>query len=114
MLCLEDALLGRDGNVLHGTGGTAVSLIVVGTLGLVEGPLRSALAVVGLEAASDTVSGVGEALLDLLLGGLGGVRSDLLLSLCWRTRLASKTWREVLSVSHTGREILAAGVRHDD
>ena len=54
----------------------------MGTLGLVKSLLRSALAVVGLEAASDTVGGVGEGLLDLILGGLGGVRSDLLLSLC--------------------------------
>lgn len=67
---------------LHGAGGTAVGLVVVGALGLVEGLLGSALAVVGLEAASDTVGGVGESLLDLVLGGLAGVRSDLLLSLC--------------------------------
>ena len=67
---------------LHGAGGTAVGLVVVGALGLVEGLLRSALAVVGLEAASNTVGGVGDSLLDLVLGGLAGVRSDLLLSLC--------------------------------
>lgn len=59
-----------------------MGLVVVGALGLVEGLLRSALAVVGLEAASDTVGGVGDRLLDLLLSGLAGVRSDLLLSLC--------------------------------
>lgn len=80
------------GFVLHGAGGTAVSLIIVGTLGLVKGLLSGALAVVGLEAASDTVGGVGESLLDLVLGGLAGVRSNLLLSLYWRKeRLASRS-----------------------
>lgn len=54
----------------------------MGTLGLVEGLLRTALAVVGLGTASETVGGIGESLLDLFLGGLGGVRSDLLLGLC--------------------------------
>lgn len=77
--------------VLHGAGGTTVSLIVMSTLGLVEGLLGATLAVVRLEATSDTVGGVGEALLDLVLGGLAGVRSDLLLSLCWRRWLASRT-----------------------
>jgi hypothetical protein len=113
MICLKDSSFGRSGFVLHGAGGTTVSLIVMGALGLVEGLLGSALAVVGLEAASDTVGGVGESLLDLVLGGLARVRSDLLLRLCWRMRLASRTWREILRVSHTGGEILAAGVRHD-
>lgn len=54
----------------------------MGTLGLVEGFLGSALAVVGLATTSDAVGGVGDSLLDLVLGGLGGVRSHLLLSLC--------------------------------
>jgi Na+-translocating ferredoxin:NAD+ oxidoreductase RnfE subunit len=64
----------------------------MGTLSLVESLLRAGLAPVGLQTTSDTVAGVSNALLDLLLGGLGGVRSDLLLGL--------------------GREILATGVRH--
>lgn len=56
--------------------------VIVGALGLVESLLRARLAVVGLEAASDAITGVGNGLLDLVLGGLGGVRSKLLLSLC--------------------------------
>lgn len=79
---LTPPLAGMGWFVLHGAGGATVSLIVVGTLGLVEGLLGGALAVVGLEAASDTVGGIGEGLLDLVLGGLARVRSDLLLSLC--------------------------------
>lgn len=59
-----------------------MSVVVAGTLSLVEGLLGSRLAIIGLEAAGDTVSGVGEGLLNLVLGGLGGVRSYLLLSLC--------------------------------
>ena len=77
--------------VLHGAGGTTVSLIVMGALGLVEGLLGGTLAVVRLEATSDAVGGVGEGLLDLVLGGLAGVRSNLLLSLCWKRWLASRT-----------------------
>lgn len=68
--------------VLHGTGGTAMSLIVVGTLGLVEGFLGTALAAIGLATASDAVSGVSDSLLDLVLSGLHGVGSGLLLGLC--------------------------------
>lgn len=60
-------------------------LVVVGALGLVKGRLGGGLAVVGLETTGDTVSGVGDGLLDLVLGGLGRVRSDLLLSLCKRS-----------------------------
>lgn len=52
------------------------------TLALVEGLLGCALVVIGLRAAGDTVSCIGEGLLDLVLGGLGGVGSNLLLSLC--------------------------------
>jgi hypothetical protein len=73
--------------------GAAVSVVVMAALTLVESLLGSALLVVRLEAARDTVSGISEALLELVLGGLGGVRSELLLGL--------------------GREILATGVRHD-
>lgn len=61
-----------------------MDIVVAGTLGLVEGLLGTTLAVIGLEAAGNTVSGVGDSLLDLVLGGLGGVRSDLLLGLCER------------------------------
>lgn len=61
---------------------TAVGVVVMGTLSLVESLLSAGLASVGLQTTSDTVAGVSNALLDLLLGGLGGVRSDLLLGLC--------------------------------
>jgi hypothetical protein len=66
----------------HGSAGTAVGVVVMGTLSLVESLLGAGLAVVGLQTTSETVAGVSEALLDLLLGGLGGVGSDLLLGLC--------------------------------
>lgn len=67
---------------LHRTGGAAVAVVVTSTLGLVEGLLANTLAIIGLQAAGSTVSGIGESLLDLVLGGLGGVGSDLLLGLC--------------------------------
>jgi hypothetical protein len=57
-------------------------LVIVGALTLVKGFLSSGLALVGLETTGDPVSGVGEGLLQLILGGLGRVGSDLLLSLC--------------------------------
>lgn len=96
---------------LHGAGGTAVGLVVVGSLGLVEGLPRSALVVVRLEAASSTVSDVGDSLLDLALGGLAEVRGDLLLSLCGEeVRIAYTVG--VLNVYHV--LVLAAGVRHVD
>jgi hypothetical protein len=53
----------------------------VGTLGLVKGLLATALVVIRLETTSDAVTSVGGGLLDLVLSGLGGVRSDLLLGL---------------------------------
>ena len=56
----------------------------MGTLGLVEGLLPRGLAVIGLAATGDTIGGIGEGFLDLVLGGLGAVRSDLLLGLCVR------------------------------
>lgn len=56
-------------------------LVVMGALDLVPGLLGGGLAVVGLEATGDTVTGVSDGLLDLVLGGLGRVRSELLLSL---------------------------------
>lgn len=59
-----------------------MGVVVVGTLSLVESLLGTGLAVVGLEAAGDTVTGVGDGLLDLILSGLGRIRSHLLLSLC--------------------------------
>lgn len=66
----------------HRSACTAVGVVVMGTLSLVESLLSAGLASVGLQTTSDTVAGVSNALLDLLLGGLGGVRSDLLLGLC--------------------------------
>lgn len=55
--------------------------VVMGALGLVKGLLASTLAVIGLQATGKTVTGVGDSLLDLVLSGLGGVRSNLLLGL---------------------------------
>lgn len=75
---------------LHGAARTTVSLIVVSTLSLIEGLLGGALAVIRLETTRDTVSGVGDGLLDLLLGRLGGVRSDLLLRLCNEKEISGK------------------------
>lgn len=59
-----------------------MSVVVMGTLGLVEGLLRGRLALVGLSTASEAVGGIGDTLLDLVLSGLGGVRSQFLLGLC--------------------------------
>ena len=67
---------------VHGTGSTAVGVVVVGALGLVEGLLGATLALVGLGTAGEAVGGVGDSLLDLVLGGLGGVGGHLLLGLC--------------------------------
>lgn len=66
---------------LHRLGSTAVVLVVVNTRALVGSLLSSRLVFVRLSATSETVRGVGSSLLDLVLGGLGRVRSDLLLSL---------------------------------
>lgn len=65
----------------HGGGSTPI-VIVVHALGLVKGGLGGRLLVIGLDATNDAVSGVGDGLLDFLLSGLGGVRSELLLALC--------------------------------
>lgn len=51
-------------------------------LGLVESLLSARLAVIGLDTAGNAVGGIGDGLLHLLLGRLGGVRSQLLLGLC--------------------------------
>lgn len=56
-------------------------LVVMDTLGLVVGLLGSRLVLVRLSATSETVGGVGNSLLDLVLGRLGRVRSELLLGL---------------------------------
>lgn len=52
------------------------------TLALVKGRLGGRLRVIGLETAGYAVRSVRDSFLDLLLGRLGRVRSDLLLSLC--------------------------------
>jgi hypothetical protein len=96
---------------IHRAGGTTVSLVVVRTLGLIEGLLGSALAVIGLSTASDTISGVGDSLLDLVRGGLGGIRSDLLLGLYKWVSIGIMINIGNL-MARTGREILATGVRH--
>lgn len=57
-------------------------MVVFGTLSLVKGLLSAALAIVGLKTTSKTVTSVGDGLLDLVLGRLGGVRDQLLLGLC--------------------------------
>lgn len=59
-----------------------MNFVVGSTLGLVKGRLGAGLLVVGLGAADKAVSSVGDGLAGLLLGRLGGVRSELLLSLC--------------------------------
>jgi hypothetical protein len=71
-----------------------VSSVVVAALDLVKGLLASGLVLIGLDTTSNAVCGIGDGLLDLLLGRLGGVRSQLLLGL--------------------GREILATEIRHLD
>ena len=63
-----------------------MAVVVTGTLGLVEGLLANTLAIIGLQAAGSAVSGIGGSLLDLVLGGLGGVRSEFLLGLCRKSR----------------------------
>jgi hypothetical protein len=68
-----------------------VAVVVTGTLGLVEGLLTNTLAIIGLQAAGSTVGGIGDGLLDLVLGGLGGVRSEFLLGLC------RKEWSATIS-----------------
>ena len=61
------------------TGATVV--VVFHTLGLVVNFLASRLVLVGLDTTLDPVTRVREGLLDLVLSGLGRVRSDLLLGL---------------------------------
>ena len=56
-------------------------MVVVRTLGLVKSLLGGRLAIVGLTTAGKTVGGIGDTLLNLVLSGLGGVRSQLLLGL---------------------------------
>jgi len=52
------------------------------TLGLVKSLLGTTLVVITLDATRDAVSGVGDSLLHLVLGGLHGVGGGLLLGLC--------------------------------
>lgn len=66
---------------LHGTGGTIVNVVVASALGLIEDLLASTLALVGLQAAGNAIGGIGGSLVNLILGGLGGVRGELLLGL---------------------------------
>lgn len=65
----------------------------MGALALVDSLLADALLVIGLSTASETVGGVGDGLLDLVLSGLGGVGSDLLLGLCGSVSTISTTWK---------------------
>lgn len=66
----------------HRLGGTTVGLIVMSALALVEDLLSCALVFIGLSTAGETVGCIGKCLLDLVLSGLGGIRSKLLLGLC--------------------------------
>lgn len=59
-----------------------MSFVVTRALGLVIGILSGALVLIGLKATRNTVRSIGESLGDLLLGGLGRIRSQLLLGLC--------------------------------
>lgn len=97
---------------IHGAGGTTV-VVVMGTLGLVEGLLGTTLVTIGLHTTGDTVTGIGDGFLNLVLGGLGGVRSDLLLGLCTKVGLALFSLVDKSAGSHTIAEILAHRVRHD-
>ena len=60
----------------------AAGVVLVHTLALVIGFLNEALVFVALEIATQLVLGIGEALLDLVLGRLGGVRGQLVSDLC--------------------------------
>jgi hypothetical protein len=95
--CIEHSSIGYS----HRAGSAAVGLIVVSALGLVEGGLTGRLLVIGLNATRDTVGGIGETLLDLLLGRLGRVRSDLLLGLCERVWSVNRTGLDDKSLAQT-------------
>ena len=56
--------------------------VVVAALGLVESLLGGRLLAIGHDTASNAVGGVGDGLLNLVLGRLGGIGGKLLLSLC--------------------------------
>ena len=57
-------------------------MIIVHALALVEGLLGSGLVLISLHTTGDTVLDIGSSLLDLVLSGLGRVRSEFLLGLC--------------------------------
>lgn len=59
-----------------------MDLVVLFTPGLIEDLLANTLAIISLQATASAVSSVGDSLLELVLGGLGGVRCELLLGLC--------------------------------
>lgn len=86
-------------------------LVVVSTLGLIPSLLGGRLVLVRLSATGETVCGVGDGLLNLVLSGLGCVRSELLLSLC---SLLVAVSSQVFVRKHTSAEVLAAVVRHCD
>lgn len=122
---------GRLGLVEDALARAAVLVAVVAAADLVADLLAGGLGVVALETTvkpvsrgswqskrgeslpSELVTSVGEGLLGLLLGALGGVGGELLLSLCkWGQRECSEGLSQAEG-TRTGREILAAGVRHD-
>jgi hypothetical protein len=88
----------RGSIYIHTLSGAAVNVVVMAALTLVESLLGSALLVVRLETARDTVGGISEALLELVLGGLGGVRSELLLGLC-KMVLVSQSLRAAMRLT---------------
>lgn len=91
-----------------------MGMVVMGTLSLVSDLLGTTLAVIGLESTGNTIAGVGNGFLGLVLGGLGGVRDDLLLGLCGRGSATSDLTEEQVAGWPTSGEVLASGVRHDE
>lgn len=76
----------------HGRGSTSI-VRVAGALSLVKEGLRGRLLVVRLGTTGKAIGGVGEGLLDLLLGGLGRIRSEFLLGLCVvKTTVSKVLW----------------------
>merc|ERR1712098_704304 len=67
--------------VANRLGSATVFLVVVDALALIESLLGPRFLLVRLGATGGTVGGIRKGLLDLVLGGLSRVRSDLLLSL---------------------------------
>lgn len=76
-----------DGGNIHCLGAATMGLVVRSTTNGVIGLLRVRLLAVALRAACEAVGSVGDGFLHLVHGGLLGVRSHLLLSLCCGMRI---------------------------